>query len=112
MHETVKTAAGSDACVFAATRYGDWLLWKEPSLRGRIAYDVRFEILDTDTFLRVARFRVEQGDDWKTVADGYDVIVLESGAEPSSVPDFVSEPGARALYRDDEITVVQRSTAS
>ncbi len=112
VHELVATAAGSDGRVFAATRYGDWLLWKEPSLRGRIAYDVRFEILDTETFLRVARFRVEQGDDWKTVADGYDVFVLESDAEPSSVPDFVSEPGARTLHRDDEITVVQRSTAS
>jgi hypothetical protein len=104
----VETAAGSDASVFAATRYGDWLLWKTPSLRGRIAYDVRFEILDPETFLRVALFRAEQGDDWKTLADGYEVIVLESDAEPSSVPDFLSEPGARALYRDDRITVVQR----
>jgi len=112
VHEIVKTAAGSDTRVFAATRYGDWLLWKEPSLRGRIAYDVRFEILDPETFLRVALFRVEQGNGWKTLADGYDVIVLESGAEPSSVPDFVSEPGARALYRDDRITIVQRPTAS
>ena len=112
VHELVETAAGSDARVFAATRYGDWLLWKEPSLRGRIAYDVRFEILDPETFLRIARFRGEQGDDWKTLADGYDVIVLESGAEPSSVRDFLSEPGARALYRDDRITVVQRQAAS
>jgi len=112
VHEAVETAAGSDTRVFAATRYGDWLLWKEPTLRGRIAYDVRFEILDPETFLRIARFRGEQGDDWKTVADGYDVIVLESGAKPSSVPDFLSEPGARALYRDDKIVVVQRPTAS
>ena len=112
VHEAVATAAGSDASVFAATRYGDWLLWKVPSLRGRIAYDVRFEIYDPETFLRIALFRGEQGDGWKTLADGYDVIVLESDAEPSSVPDFLAEPGARALYRDDSITIVQRPTAS
>ena len=112
MHEAVEKAAGSDVRVFAATRYGDWLLWKEPSLRGRIAYDVRFEIYDPETFLRIALFRVDQGDGWKRLADGYDVIVLESGAEPSSVRDFLSEPGARALYRDDRITVVQRQAAS
>jgi hypothetical protein len=107
-HERIATAAGSDGRVFAATRYADWLLWKQPSLRGRVAYDVRFEILDPETFLRVALFRVEQGPDWKSLADGYDVIVLEAGAEPSSVRDFVSEPGARRLYRDDDIAVVQR----
>ena len=112
VHEAVATAAGSDASVFAATRYADWLLWKTPSLRGRIAYDVRFEIYDPETFLRIALFRVEQGNGWKTLADGYDVIVLESDAEPSSVRDFLSEPGARALYRDDSITIVQRPTAS
>jgi len=112
VHEAVATAAGSDASVFAATRYADWLLWKVPSLRGRIAYDVRFEIYDPETFLRIALFRAEQGDGWKTLADGYDVIVLESDAEPSSVRDFLAEPGARALYRDDRIAIVQRQVAS
>jgi len=112
VHEAVATAAGSDASVFAASRYADWLLWKVPSLRGRIAYDVRFEIYDPETFLRIALFQAEQGDGWKTLADGYDVIVLESDAEPSSVRDFLAEPGARALYRDDRIAIVQRQVAS
>jgi len=112
VHELVETAAGSDARVYAATRYGSWLLWKDPSLRGRIAYDIRFEILDPETFFRIVRFRGEQGGDWKSLADGYDVVVLESGAEPSSVEDFLAEPGARALYRDDQITVVQRQATS
>jgi hypothetical protein len=108
VHELVQRAAGPDARVYAATRYGDWLLWKIPSLRGRIAYDVRFEILDPQTFFRIVRFRGELGDEWKSLADGYEVIVLESDADPSSVEDFLAEPGARALYRDDRITVVQR----
>ncbi len=112
VHELIESAADPDARVYAATRYGDWLLWKEPSLRGRVAYNVRFEILDPETFFRIVRFRGEQGDDWKTLADGYGVVVLESGQEPSNVNDFLVEPGARALYRDDRITVVQRPASS
>jgi hypothetical protein len=112
VHDLIATAAADDARVYAATRYGDWLLWKEPSLRGRVAYNVRFEILDPETFFRIVRFRGEQGKDWKTLADGYAVVVLETGQEPSNVDDFLSERGARALYRDDRITVVQRTAAA
>jgi hypothetical protein len=108
VHDLIEAAAAPDERVYAATRYGDWLLWKEPSLRGRIAYNVRFEILDPDTFFRIAFFRVERGENWKSLADGYQVLVLESDQDPSNVDDFLAEPGARALYRDDRITVVQR----
>lgn len=69
---------------------------------------MRFEILDPETFFRIVRFRGEQGDDWKTLADGYELVVLESGQVPSNVDDFLAEPGAQALYRDGRITVVQR----
>jgi hypothetical protein len=108
VHELIAAAAGTNGRVYAATRYGDWLLWKEPSLRGRVAYNVRFEILDPETFFRIAYFRVERGENWKALADGYQVVVLESDQEPSNVDDFLAEPGARALYRDDRITVVKR----
>jgi hypothetical protein len=96
--------------VFATSRDADWLLFHIPELRGRLAYDVRFEIYDRDTFERIVRFRGEQGDDWKSLADGYDVVVFETEQEPSShVEDFLAEPGARALYRDERITVIQRT---
>ncbi len=57
--------------VFATSRDADWILWRIPELRGRLAYDVRFEIYDRETFERIVRFRGEQGDDWKSLADGY-----------------------------------------
>jgi hypothetical protein len=98
-----------DVRVFATSRDADWVLWSVPSLRGRLAYDVRFEIYSPETFERIVRFRGEQGDDWKSLADGYEVLVFETHQEPSShVPDFLSEPGARRLYADDRVTVVQR----
>ena len=34
--------------VYATDGTADWLLWRIPDLRGRIAYDVRFELYDQD----------------------------------------------------------------
>ena len=106
-------ASSDDVQVFATSRDADWLLFQIPELRGRLAYDVRFEIYDRETFERIVRFRGEQGEDWKTIADGYEVLVFETDQEPSShVQDFLEEPGAQALYSDERITVIRRSSAA
>jgi hypothetical protein len=102
-----------DARAFATSRDADWLLFKIPDLRGRLAYDVRFEIYDRETFERIVRFRGEQGDDWKSIADGYGVVVLETNPETDShVPDFLDEPGARVAYANERVTVVLRRRPS
>jgi len=107
---TVEQATRSPGVrVFATSRDADWLLFKIPDLRGRLAYDVRFEIYDRETFERIVRFRGEQGDDWKSIADGYDVVVLETSPRTDShVPDFLDEPGARVAYADERVTVILR----
>ena len=46
--------------VFVPDRFSDWMLWKIPELRGRIAYDVRFEIYDKEFFRRLADYNWEQ----------------------------------------------------
>jgi hypothetical protein len=43
-------AKDPQARIFAEDRYADWLLWSEPQLRGRIAYDIRFELLTKKRF--------------------------------------------------------------
>jgi hypothetical protein len=105
----VREALTSDTRVFATSRDADWILWRIPELRGRLAYDVRFEIYDRETFERIVRFRGEQRADWKSLANGYEVVVVETDQEPSShVEDFLAEPGARSLYADERVTVIQR----
>ena len=47
--------------VFVPDRFSDWLLWKIPDLRGRIAYDVRFEVYDKEFFRRLADYNWERG---------------------------------------------------
>jgi hypothetical protein len=94
--------------VFAPDRFSDWLLWKIPELRGRIAYDVRFEIYDEAFYDRLANYNWEQGDDWKSFADGYRIVVVDE-TNRSHTKDFLHEPGARVIYRGDELTIIARA---
>ena len=94
--------------VFANSHDADWLLWRLPSLRGRLAWDVRFEIYSPATFERIVRFTGEQGSEWKSLADGYRIVVLQTKEDPSHVPPFAKEPGARVVYRSNRVTVIAR----
>ena len=97
----------SNVKVFATSQEADWLLWQIPELRGRIAFDVRFELYSPETFERIVDFRGQRGD-WKSLADGYRVVALESGEKPSPLRSFLREPGARLVYRDGDVTIVRR----
>jgi hypothetical protein len=93
--------------VFAPDRFSDWMLFKIPELRGRVAYDVRFEVYDREFFDRLQVYAGETGADWKSFADGYRIVIVDE-TRRSHTADFLKESGARAVYRDDEITVVAR----
>ncbi|HET7647779.1 MAG TPA: hypothetical protein VFK17_04360, partial [Gaiellaceae bacterium] len=90
--------------VWATDGTADWLLWRIPDLSGRIAYDVRFELYDKPTLDRIVDYQTRHGD-WKSIADGYRVVVVD---DASHLRAFLAEPGARVLYRDDELAVVER----
>ena len=105
----VRSSLGPRDRVFAPDRFSDWLLWKIPQLRGRMAYDVRFEVYDQRFFDRLWIYASEEGDGWKSLADGYRIVLVDE-THRSHTRDFLEEPGSRAIYRDDEITVVARRT--
>jgi hypothetical protein len=108
--DAVAAAATADpgAKVFANERYADWLLFEHPVLRGRVAYDVRFELLTRRQLTRVAGFRLEQGADWLGVAEGYRIFVLDPRSDAGAVKLLSRKPGARILFRDDDVVVVER----
>jgi hypothetical protein len=94
--------------VFATERFADWLLWHDRSLRGRIAYDTRFELLRRSQLLAIARYHGRAGDDWKRPARGFRLVVLDRTTDARLEPAFRSEPGIRTLYRDEQIVVFLR----
>jgi hypothetical protein len=105
--EAVRAAVRPDDKVFLPDRFSDWMLYKIPELRGRVAYDVRFEVYDREFFDRLQVYAGETGADWKSFADGYRIVIVDE-TRRSHTADFLKEPGARVLYRGDEITVVLR----
>jgi hypothetical protein len=92
--------------VFAPDRFSDWLLWKIPELRGRVAYDVRFELYDPEFYDRLANYNSEVGD-WESFADGYRIVLVDE-TNRSHTADFLKQPGTRVIYRGEELTVIAR----
>ena len=102
-------AAAPDADVFADERYADWLLFEHPALSGRIAYDVRFELLSQRELTQIARFRLEQGADWQRVAAPYRILVLDPASDARAI-DLLAR-GAHTLYRDRNVVVIERPSS-
>jgi drug/metabolite transporter superfamily protein YnfA len=89
------TTAQPSLKVMSDAKYADWLLWKQPQLRGRLAYDARFELLTAAQLTDLVAFSDAKGAHWKRVARGYDLLVLD--AERSSDEERTGKP--RALRR-------------
>ena len=105
--DAVRSALQPGDRVFAPDRFSDWLLWKIPELRGRMGYDVRFEVYDRAFFSRLNAYNWETGADWKSFADGFRIVVVDETVR-SHTKDFLEEPGARVIYRGTELTVIER----
>jgi hypothetical protein len=95
--------------VYPSDRHADWLLWELPHLRGRVAYDVRFELYSEAQLDRIVDYDSEAGPDWKRAADGYQVVVVDERSKPSHTSDLASEPGSRIVFRGGGATVVRRA---
>ncbi len=95
--------------VFANERYADWLLFEDPALRGRVAYDIRFELLPKRTFKSIVTFRSEHGYDWQAVTRGYGLLVLDPAGDSGAVTLFEKLHGTRVLYHDRNVVVLRRA---
>ncbi|MBA2626928.1 MAG: hypothetical protein H0U85_02875 [Gemmatimonadales bacterium] len=93
--------------VFASERYADWLLWKEPQLSGRLVYDIRFELFDSERFAQLADFHV-QGERRDEITDGARLLVLDARADALAARNFAADPGAKVVYRDGYVVVIER----
>jgi hypothetical protein len=109
--EAVRAELSDGDRVFAPDRFSDWMLFKIPELRARVAYDVRFELYARRFYDRLQNYNFEDGDDWISFVDGYRIVIVDE-TRKSHTADFLKEPGARVVYRDDEITIVVRETSS
>jgi hypothetical protein len=70
----VAAAAGTHGLVLADDVHNDWLLWKEPQLEGRLAYDVRFELLRPTQLAKLSGFWHERR--YRSLAAPYRVFAV------------------------------------
>src|ERR687887_307938 len=103
--------ADPNARVLAAYRHGDWLLYEIPELRGRIAFDGRWELLETEQAKQVFDYFWQVGD-WESLSDGYRLIVLDPKLEPDLVKTYDARRDVRVLYRDARFVVYDRGAAA
>jgi hypothetical protein len=96
--------------VFANETYGDWLLLRRPELRGRLAFDIRFELASKKELLRLqkVRWRVEG---WRRVVAPYSLFILKNGPESPLAAVLLRQPGARLEYRGHGAVVISRPAA-
>jgi hypothetical protein len=95
--------------IFASTQYSDWLLLRLPTLRGRIAYDARFELMPTYRLRQLVEVR-RQVEGWQKVLAPFGLFVLKDGAddEGSLIKGLLRQQNARLLYRGNGAVVISR----
>lgn len=105
--QAAAAAAGPDGRVFATSPYADWLLWSQPRLAGRVAFDARFELLSTSQLHRVALLLGRSGD-WKRTASGYRVFVLDAHSDHGLKQSLVRRLKARVVFSSPQVVVLRR----
>jgi hypothetical protein len=94
--------------VYADDRYADWLLWRVPALRGRVAYDPRFELMSARQMRAIVDVKSLSGLDWRRALRGYRLLVVDKETMHAAVVALEREPGRRILYDRGGVVVLLR----
>lgn len=94
--------------VWADVKYADWLLWRQPGLAGRLAFDARFEQLPAGRIGQVYAFNDPFGEPWRVPARGHRILVLDESVSARVVREALGDPGARLAWRGAGAAVVVR----
>ncbi|HEY8765294.1 MAG TPA: hypothetical protein VIM18_13960 [Solirubrobacteraceae bacterium] len=106
----ISTAAHDPASrVFASDKYADWLLWRDPKLAGRVAFDIRFELNSGTQLRRLANYFGRIGPNWQAAARGYQVIVLGRDAHEAVRLALRRDPRIRQAYISPDLAVLVRT---
>jgi hypothetical protein len=100
------------ARLFVSYDLADWLLFKVPSARGRVAFDGRWEVLDHQAFTEVIRFFGQQTPQWESAAHGFRFLVLNPTNQRGLVDTFTARANVRVLYRGPRVIVLDRGPAA
>lgn len=96
----VASAAGPHGIVLADDRHADWLLWEQPSLAGRVAYDVRFELFDKSELEQISLLKGGSQSVWRTCGSTASVVTFDGArGERPVLRERVLAKGSRVIVR-------------
>jgi hypothetical protein len=98
-------AASQGAVVYSNERFADWLMFEHPELRGRLAFDARFELLSAPQLQRIFDWTNEITPNWQAAVAGSGVIVLDMSDEQALAGSLRQDPRYRLSYRDARMAV-------
>ncbi len=107
-----RATRGARTTVFASETLADWLLWQEPSLRGRIAYDVRFELLSVGQLDRLSAYHRRSGANWAAPTLPFSVIVLDRRVDSKLIGALRARAGVRTIFSDRRVVILRQAPAS
>jgi len=106
----VARAAGSDGIVLADDEHADWLLWLQPSLTGRIAYDVRFELFDGRELQQLKLLETASRPVWRRCGAAARVVTF-AGPTAARAAQRVLVRGSRTIVRGKTFVAVAQPSA-
>jgi len=105
--DAAAAAAGAHGQVFATSRYADWLLWTEPQLLGRVAFDARYELLTAEQVATLGSIQARAGD-WQKALSGFRVIVLDRHDDRPLQAALLETHAVRIARIDGSVVVLRR----
>jgi hypothetical protein len=103
----VAAAVGAHGIVLADDEHADWLLWLQPSLAGRVAYDVRFELFNHDELQQISRLRWASPPVWQRCGAGAKVVTFAGSSQLRVFAAAgVLAPGRRTIVRGPQFAAV------
>jgi hypothetical protein len=100
-------AAGPKGRVFITSPYADWVLWTEPKLAGRVAFDTRFELLSRSQLEQLGQVEGAAGN-WKNTLRPYRVFVLGRKPDATLESALRRDLNARVVFSSPQVVVLRR----
>jgi hypothetical protein len=110
----VSRAAALDpgARIVADVGDADWLLWRSPSLRGRVAFDARLELISASGVSDIASLLRGPGGHSSLTRGDYRIFALDRRAAAATARRLSAAPGHRVLFSDARRVVIVTQPAS
>jgi hypothetical protein len=100
-------AAHPQARFWAHDPYGDWVVYEEPSLWGKVAFDARWENLTREQIAALSKFERRAGTGWEAPIFDYDLIAISRHAGNKLTKALVRDPRLRVVFRDRDALIFQ-----